>query len=84
MCAKGLLGIHLAQVHSRCSIMTLCWLLCLLFIPHLLRKGQSDFTFLNESQREAGCPFQEPTLLRTQPARSGFKGLVFHTAGGTG
>lgn len=29
--------------------------------PPLLRTGQSDFTLLNESQREAGCLFQEPT-----------------------
>lgn len=69
MCAKGLLCIFRAQVHSRCPVMTLCWLPCLLFIAHLLRKGQSDVTFLNESQREAGCLFQEPT--RSAPSLPG-------------
>lgn len=66
---KGLRRTYRAQVHSRCSVIALCWSPCLLFISHSLRKDQSDFTFLNERQRETGCLFQEPT--RSAPSLPG-------------
>lgn len=86
MCAKGLLFIYKAQVHSRCSINDCTVATLALHTP--LSKKRPKWYVLNESQGEAGCPFQESTRSTPcriiQPGWSGFMGLGFHTAGGTG